>query len=359
MTDFAGFEMPIWYRGIVPETLAVRNKVGIFDVSHMGRAMAQGPNAEPFLNYVTTNDVSALRPGQAHYSLMCNQNGGIKDDMVVLRPEPTRFVIVFNAGNRKKDLEWLTTHAQRSNADFRDISDESALISLQGPKARETLQKLTAAQLPPIPRFGCAQTELAGVNCLISRTGYTGEDGYEILVWDSPLANPQRAENVWNSLLASGKEFGIEPCGLGSRDVLRLEAGMCLYGNDIDETVSPYEARLGFTVKLTKPDFIGKKTLEKQKAEGTTRLRVGLKATTHGIPRPGCEIVKDRDTIGKLTSGTLSPTLNGGIGMGYLPREYATEGQPLGIIVRGKRLDSVVTKFPFYDTDKYGWQRRA
>jgi len=359
LIDFAGFDMPIWYKGIVPETLAVRNQVGIFDVSHMGRAVAQGSKSETFLNFVTTNDVASLKPGQAHYSLLCNQNGGIKDDVVLLRLEQTRFVIVFNAGNRKKDADWLTTQALRSGADFRDISDETALISLQGPKARPTLQKLSKTDLSTLQRFGSTQTELDGIKCVVSRTGYTGEDGYEILVWDSPIAKPERAENVWNSLLASGKDFGIEPCGLGSRDVLRLEAGMCLYGNDIDENISPYEARLGFTVKLTKPDFIGKKVLETQKAQGTKLLRIGLKATAQGIPRPGCEIVKDTRTIGKLTSGTLSPTLKCGIGMGYVPREYANDGEKLGIMVREKRLDSVVVKFPFYETDKYGWQRKA
>jgi len=358
MVDFAGFEMPMWYKGIVPEVLAVRNQVGIFDVSHMGRAIAQGSKAEEFLNFVTTNDVSSLKPGQAHYSLMCNENGGIKDDIVILRTDATRFIVVFNASNRKKDIDWLMTHAIRLGADFRDISDETALISLQGPKARAILQKLLKDNLSRLSRFGCTQTDLDGVSCVVSGTGYTGEDGCEILVWNSPAANPERAEKVWNLLLASGTEFGIEPCGLGSRDVLRLEAGMCLYGNDIDETINPYEARLGFTVKLTKADFIGKKSLETQKAEGTKRVRIGLKATTQGIPRPNCEIVKDAEIIGKLTSGTLSPTLNCGVGMGYVPREHATEGQILAIMVRGKRLESVVTKFPFYNTDKYGWQRK-
>jgi aminomethyltransferase len=359
IVDFAGFEMPIWYRGTVAETLAVRNKVGIFDVSHMGRALVQGPNAEKFLNFVTTNDVSSLQPGQGHYSLICNENGGIKDDIIVLRPEPVPFIVVFNAGNRKKDVDWFTTQASRVGADFRDISDETALISLQGPKARATLQKLSKTDFSPVPRFGCVQTELDGTNCLVSRTGYTGEDGYEILVWDSPVTKPERAEKVWNGLLTSGKGFGIEPCGLGSRDALRLEAGMCLYGNDIDETISPYEARLGFTVKLAKPNFIGKTPLETQKTAGAKLLRVGLRVTTQGIPRAGCEILKDTQTIGKLTSGTLSPTLNCGIGMGYVPHEYANEGQTLRIMVRGKRLDSVVSKFPFYDTDKYGWQRKS
>ena len=358
MIDFAGFEMPIWYKGIVPETLAVRNQVGIFDVSHMGRAIAQGPNAEAFLNSVTTNDVSTLKPGQGHYSLLCNENGGIKDDIVVLRLEPGRFVVVFNAGNRRTDIDWLKAQAGRSHADLTDASDETALISIQGPKAQATLQKVSKADLSTVARFGCARTEIGGINCLVSRTGYTGEDGFEILVWDCPPSTPALAENVWNSMLASGKEFGIEPCGLGSRDALRLEAGMCLYGNDIHENISPYEARLGFTVKLTKADFIGKKALERQKAEGTKLLRIGLRAAGQGIPRPGHEILKDATAIGKLTSGTFSPTLDCGIGMGYVPREYTTEDQTLGIMVRGRRLDSVITKFPFYPTDKYGWQRK-
>ena len=359
IVDFAGFEMPIWYKGIVPETYAVRNRVGVFDVSHMGRAVVQGANAETFLNFVTTNDVSALKPGQAHYTLLCNENGCINDDIFVLRVEPERFVVIFNAGNRKKDMEWLKAQAARSNADLTDRSDETALVSLQGPKAQVTLQELAKADLSTIPRFGCVQTEVNGVSCMVSRTGYTGEDGFEILVWGCPLSDPARAESVWNSILTSGKEFGIEPCGLGSRDTLRLEAGMCLYGNDIDENINPYEARLGFTVKLSKNDFIGKNALEKQKAEGTRLLRVGLKATGQGIPRPGCDIVTDTKTVGRLTSGTFSPTLNCGIGMGYTPREYATEGQTLGIMIRGRRLDSVITKLPFYPTDKYGWQRKT
>lgn len=359
MVDFTGFEMPIWYKGIVPETLAVRNQVGVFDVSHMGRAIVQGANSEAFLNFVTTNDISALKPGQAHYSLLCNENGGIKDDIVVLRLEPERFVVVFNAGNRMKDIDWLKAQAVRSHADLTDASDETALISLQGPKAQATLQRLSKTDLSTVPRFGCVQTEVDGINCLVSRTGYTGEDGFEILVWECPLSNPALAEDVWNSILAGGKEFGIEPCGLGSRDALRLEAGMCLYGNDIDENISPYEARLGFTVKLTKPDFIGKEALEKRKAEGTKLLRIGLKATGQGIPRPEYEILKDAAIIGKLTSGTFSPTLNCGIGMGYVPREHSTEGQTVGIMIRGRRLDSVITKFPFYPTDKYGWQRKT
>ena len=359
IVEFAGFEMPLWYRGIVPETLAVRNQVGIFDVSHMGRAIARGANAESFLNFVTTNDVSSLKPGQAHYSLLCNENGGIKDDIIVLRVEPERFVIVFNAGNRKKDLDWLNAQGSRRSADFTNVSDETALISVQGPKARATLQRLSKTDLSGVPRFGCVQTKLDGVECLISGTGYTGEDGFEILVWNCPVTDPEKGETVWNSLLASGEEFGIEPVGLGARDVLRLEAGMCLYGNDIEENISPYEARLGFTVKLTKPEFIGKEALAKQKTEGTKLLRIGLRAAAQGIPRPSYEIVKDATSIGRLTSGTFSPTLECGIGMGYVPREYTTEGQALGITIRGRRLDSVVTKLPFYDTSKYGWQRKT
>ena len=359
VVDFAGFEMPMWYKGIVPETLAVRNHVGIFDVSHMGRAIAQGANAETFLNFVTTNDVSVLKPGQAHYTLLCNERGGIKDDIIVLRVEPERFVVIFNAGNRKKDIDWLKTQAARNHTDLMDVSDETALVSLQGPEAQATLGKLSKIEPSKVPRFGCVETEVNRISCLVSRTGYTGEDGFEILVWECPIFNPEKADHVWNSLIAGGKEFGMEPCGLGSRDALRLEAGMCLYGNDIDENISPYEARLGFTVKLAKSGFIGKQALEKQKAEGTKLLRIGLKATTQGIPRPGYEILKNAGPIGKLTSGTFSPTLNLGIAMGYVPREHTTEGQTLGIMIRGRRLDAVVTKFPFYSTDKYGWQRKT
>jgi aminomethyltransferase len=359
VVQFAGFEMPIWYKGIVPETLAVRNKVGLFDVSHMGRAIAQGANAEAFLNFVTTNDVSALKPRQAHYTLLCNEKGGIKDDIIVLRLEREEFAVVFNASNRKKDVDWLKAQAMRMNTDLTDVSDETALVSLQGPRAQATLEKLSKTDLSKVPRFGCEETEIKGVNCLVSRTGYTGEDGFEILVWECPLSSPGKAEDVWNSILASGKGFGIEPCGLGSRDALRLEAGMCLYGNDIDENTSPYQARLGFTVKLTKSDFIGKSALEKEKAEGTKLLRIGLRATAQGVPRAEYLIQKDGNTIGKLTSGTFSPTLSCGIGMGYVLREYATEGQPLGIMIRGRRLDAIVTKFPFYPTDTYGWQRKT
>jgi len=358
MFSFAGFEMPLWYKGTVAETLAVRNSVGIFDISHMGRAVVEGENAESLLNFVTTNDVTSLKPGQAHYTLLCNEKGGIEDDVVLFRLERTRFIIVFNAVNRKKDFDWLSRHTQQRGADLRDISDEVTMISVQGPKARATIQALSKTDLSSLPRFGCIATQLDGIDCVVSRTGYTGEDGFETLVWDSRIGSPERAENVWNSLLAIGKEHRVEPCGLGARDVLRLEAGMCLYGNDIDETISPYEARLGFTVKLTKPDFIGKKALEAQKIEGAKRLRIGLKVRPQGIPRSGCEIVKDSENIGKITSGTLSPTLNCGIGMGYVPREYATEGETLRIRVRGKQLDSVVARFPFYQTDRYGWQRK-
>ena len=359
VVEFAGFEMPMWYKGIVPETLAVRERVGVFDVSHMGRAVVQGPNAEAFLNYVTTNDVSSLKPSQAHYSLLCNENGGIRDDIIVLRLETERFVVVFNAGNREKDIGWLSTHAKGSKTEFINVSDQTALISLQGPKAKATLRKLSSVDPSSIPRFGCAQTQIDGMDCLVSGTGYTGEEGFEILVWDSPVTSPAKAEKAWDSVLESGREFNIEPCGLGSRDVLRLEAGMCLYGNDMNEDTSPFEARLGFTVKLAKADFIGRNALARQKAEGTKRLRIGLTATGQGIPRAGCEILKDRENVGRLTSGTFSPTLNRGIGMGYVPPEYATEGQTLEIMIRGKRLNSVIVRLPFYQTDKYGWQRKT
>ena len=234
MTLFAGFEMPLWYEGIIPEHLTVRNSVGIFDITHMGRTIIRGPEAEKFLNYISTNDISKLEPLSAQYSTLCNEKGGIKDDFVISRLEKDDFLMVYNACNRAKDYEWLTMHARKFDVKVEDVSDNIAMFAVQGPKAQETLQKISTIDLSQIGRFECGWTELAGVEVFLSRTGYTGEDGFEIFVWDSPISNPEKAVKVWNSILEAGKEFNIEPCGLGARDTLRLEAGMCLYGNDID-----------------------------------------------------------------------------------------------------------------------------
>lgn len=358
MGEFAEFEMPIWFKGIIPEHLAVRNSVGIFDITHMGRALLTHPKSETFLNYLTTNDVSALFPLSAHYSNMCNDQGGIKDDFVLSRLEEEKFLIVYNAANRTKDYEWLVQNSKPYDAKVEDVSDNIAMFAVQGPNAQRTLQKIADFDLSKIERFKCGWTKLASVESFVSRTGYTGEDGFEVFVWNTPLANPANAMKVWNAILEAGKEFEIEPCGLGSRDTLRLEAGLCLYGHDIDETTTPLEAGLGFVVKLKKEVFIGKDALAKQKAEGVKRKRVGLAMLEKGIPRAHYEVWKDGERIGNVTSGTFSPVLERGIAMAYVSVEQAIENNEVAVKIRDKLVKAQIVKFPFYDPTKYGYTRQ-
>jgi len=359
ITSFAGFEMPLWYEGIIPEHLAVRKSVGIFDITHMGRVVITGSDAETFLNYTTTNDVSALEPQSAHYSVMCNEEGGIKDDFVLSRRDACEFLMVYNASNRIKNYKWLTTQAARFNVRIEDVSDHVAMFAVQGPKAEETLQKVAGSDLGEIGRFKCGVTELAGLDAFISRTGYTGEDGFEVFIWNTPTSSPEKAVEAWNAILEAGKEFDIKPCGLGARDTLRLEAGMCLYGNDIDETITPLEARIGFAVKLHKEDFIGKSALLKQKGEGLKRKRVGLKMVEAGIPRPKNEVFKDQERIGHVTSGTFSPLLEHGIAMAYLKSEHTSRGEVVEVKIRNKPTKAQMVGFPFYNQDLYGYQRKG
>jgi len=358
VTEFAGFEMPVWFKGIIPEHLAVRNSVGVFDITHMGRALITGPTSEAFLNYVTTNDVATLGPLSAHYSNMCNDQGGIKDDLILSRLEEERFLMVYNAANRTKDFEWLVKNSKPFDAKVEDVSDNIAMFAVQGPNAQRALQEIADLELNKIERFKCGWTKLEGIEGFVSRTGYTGEDGFEVFVWNAPLTHPANAVKVWNAILEAGKEFGIEPCGLGARDTLRLEAGMCLYGNDIDETTTPLEAGLGFVVKLKKDAFIGKDALTKQKAEGIKRKRVGLTMLEKGIPRPRYEVWKGYEKIGYVTSGTFSPILERGIAMAYVSVEQATEGNEVAVKIRDRLARAQVVKFPFYDPTKYGFMRQ-
>jgi aminomethyltransferase len=360
LTEFAGFEMPLWYKGIIPEHLAVRNNVGIFDISHMGRVIVTGVDAERFLDYAITNDVSKLSPNAAQYSVMCNENGGIIDDFVLYRLETEKFLTVFNASNREKDYNWITTHAKGFKVKIEQVSDNVGMLAVQGPNAEKNLQKISSEDLSKIERFKCSPARLANIDVFLARTGYTGEDGFEVFIWDAPLTNPENALNLWNSILAAGKPFNIEPCGLGARDTLRLEAGLCLYGNDIDENTTPLEAGLSFVVKLQKEKFVGKETLLKQKAEGIKRRRVGIQLLDQGIPRPGFEIRSvSGEKIGQLTSGTFSPLLRYGIGMGYVPVVQAQEGSALNVKIRDKLVKAKIVPFPFYDTEKYGSKRKT
>jgi len=357
MVVFAGFDMPMWYKGIILEHMAVRNSVGIFDVTHMGRLLISGPEAEPLLNYVTTNDVSALVPLSAQYSTMCNEQGGIKDDFILCRLERELFLVVPNAINRTKDYDWLISQYRVFDVKVEDVSDNIAMFAVQGPKAEQTLQKMSDEDLSKIERFKCCWTKFAEVDVLLSRTGYTGEDGFELFVWDTPLSNPGNAIKVWNAVIEAGQDVGIQPCGLGARDTLRLEAGMCLYGNDIDEKTTPLEAGLSFVVKFKKENFIGKDVLLKHKSEGLKRRRVGVRMLKRGVPRPYYEVWKDEEKVGYLTSGTFSPLLKCGIAMAYVLTEHAIEGEVVSVKIRDKFIDGEIVKFPFYDATQYGFRR--
>jgi aminomethyltransferase len=358
LTEFAGFTMPLYFKGIIPEHLAVRNSVGVFDISHMGRVTIAGADSERFLNRVITNDVSRLASNSALYSVMCIENGGIIDDFVVYRLETERFLVVFNAGNREKDYDWLLRNAKGFRVNIEDVSDNVAMLAVQGPHAAETLRKVSEEDLVKIERFKCAKARLAGVETFLARTGYTGEDGFEVFILEASAAKPDHAMKLWSSILEAGRANGIEPCGLGARDTLRLEAGLCLYGNDIDESTTPLEAGLSFVVKMQKDDFIGKRALQKQKDEGTKRKRVGIIMMEQGIPRPSFPILDDKnEQIGHLTSGTFSPLLKCGIGMGYVGTLQAREGNAVKVKIRERPTKARIAPFPLYDPEKYGYKR--
>lgn len=351
--------MPLWYEGVGPECLAVRNSVGIFDISHMGRTFVSGPDAEAFLNYVTTNNVATLRSNHAQYTLLCNSEGGIKDDLVIFKLGDNQYLVVFNAGNREKDFTWIQKNSKDYKVELKEASNETAMISIQGPKALATVQKLTTTNLSETIRFDCMFTKISGKECILSRTGYTGEDGVEISVMNASVNDPSKALELWEDILKAGKDYEIKPCGLGARDVLRLEAGMCLYGNDITESTNPLEARLDFVVKVDKGDFIGKEAIIRKKEDGIKIKRVGLRVIGKGIPRAKCKIIKNSENIGTVTSGTYSPLLNLGIAMGYVPTEYSNEGNKVSIEVHGKLIDTEIVRVPFYDPKIYGVKRSS
>lgn len=358
IVEFAGFEMPVWFEGIIPEHNAVRNSVGIFDVSHMGRTIAEGKDVEKYVNYVITNDVSVLEPMSGLYTVMCNQKGGIVDDLTLYKLDNEKFLIVYNASNREKDFNWLKNHLEGFDVSIRDVCDEIAMIAIQGPKAEKTLQKIVTINLKELPRFKITKSRILDYDSMIARTGYTGEDGFEIFILDTPLKNPAKALDVWNTLLDVGAEYGIRPCGLGARDSLRLEAGLSLYGNDIDDETNPFEAKLKWVVKLKKnSNFIGKDALAKISVEGVKKTRVGIILEERGVPRHGYEIW-DQEKIGVITSGGYSPTLDRGIALGYVPTEYDKIGTPVKIKIRDKFAKGKICKsHPFYDETRYGWKR--
>jgi aminomethyltransferase len=339
IVPFAGYEMPVQYpTGITAEHKAVREGCGIFDVSHMGEFWITGARAVDFVNHVTTNDVAALAVGQVHYSTILNERGTIEDDCLVFR-FADRIMMVVNASNAEKDFAHIARHAEAFGVELRDASDEMALLAVQGPKTAAILQRLTRTDLSTIKYYHFAEGEVAGHAAIISRTGYTGEDGFELYV-DNDVAVP-----IWNALIATGQ---VTPAGLGARDTLRLEMGMALYGNDIDDTVTPLEANLAWLVKLAKGEFVGRGALAEQKARGVAKKLVGFTMSDRNFPRHGYPVFHDGRQSGVVCSGTMSPSLGIPIGTCYLPVAAAKEGTTFEIEIRGKRVPATVVKPPFY-----------
>ena len=343
IVEFAGYLMPIQYTSIRAEHMRVRTTVGVFDVSHMGEFFVTGPDREAFVDYVTVNDVKSLNHGQVHYSCMCKPDAGIVDDLLVHR-FPDQIMLVVNASNAEKDWNWLVQN-KRGNVQLTNKSEDYTLLAIQGRYAAAIVQKLTNTDLSQIKYYWFAEGQVAGAKAIISRTGYTGEDGFELYVSNAD------ARKLWDALFETGKQYDIEPIGLGARDSLRLEMKMCLYGNDIDETTNPLEAGLGWITKLDKGDFIGRQKLLDVKAQGVTRKLVGLEVEGEGFPRHGYPILSPNgtsDVIGTVTSGTVSPVLNKGIAMGYVPVDLSRIGSDVRMDLRGRVMPARVVKTPFY-----------
>lgn len=347
MTAFAGWEMPVQFSGIKQEHQAVRERAGLFDISHMGKFVLRGPGGITALQKLVPSNLSRLSPGQAQYTVLLNPQGGIIDDLIVYlqsdQPGQQSVVAIVNAATTEKDRSWIEDHLSPRDCDLEDISRDRTLISIQGPTAVATLQTLTAADLSQVGRFGHLDTTVLGQPAFMARTGYTGEDGFEI------MTEPATGRQLWQTLI----DQGVAPCGLGARDTLRLEAAMALYGQDIDDTTTPLEAGLGWLVHLDeKANFVGRAVLADQKQNGPPRKLVGLTLTDRHIARHGYTIVQGNEPVGTITSGTLSPTLNIPIALGYVPHHLGKLGQTLAVDVRGKHREAVVVKRPFYRRPK-------
>lgn len=342
VVPFAGYEMPVQYSaGITAEHRAVRETAGLFDVSHMGEFIVRGPQALDLVQRVTVNDASSVEVGQAQYSAMCLETGGIVDDLLVYR-YADRYMLVVNASNLEKDWAWVTSHSRDLDVEIENVSDETSLLALQGPAAREILRPLVDIDLDAVTYYRFATGKVDGVPATIAGTGYTGEDGFEL------YAPADQAVKLWRALLQAGKGAGLAPAGLGARDSLRLEMGYALYGNELDADHTPLEAGLAWITKLDKGDFIGRGALAAQKKEGMRRRLVGLTLGERAFPRHGYPIVSGGEPVGVVTSGTVSPSLGIGIAMGYVPAKLGAPGASLQVDARGRALDAVVTRPPFY-----------
>jgi aminomethyltransferase len=350
MVEFGGWDMPVQYpAGTMTEHLRTRTHAGLFDVSHMGEIDVRGADAIPFVNRVASNDASKLIDGQAHYSALTSPAGTVIDDLLVYRFAEDHLLLVVNAGTTDKDWDWIKSHHQGENIDLQNVSSEYCQIALQGPGAISILQNLTDVPLAEIKYYHFRHGEVDGVKSIVSRTGYTGEDGFEV------YAAPDKAEQLWNKMLDAGNygaDEGVLPCGLAARNTLRLEAGMCLYGHEINEDTTLLEANLGWITKLNKGEFIGREALARQKEAGLTRKLIGFEMTDRGIARDDQDLFINGERAGKVTSGSPAPFLKKNIGMGYVPTEFANSGQAIEIDVRGKMVGAQIVPLPFYKRAK-------
>jgi len=342
MTEFAGWEMPVQFSGLKPEHAAVRKAVGMFDISHMGRFLLSGENLREQLQFLVPSDLSRLRAGESQYTVLLNPQGGIIDDFIFYDQGSNRALAIVNAATKEKDKTWLLEQLKDTSVQLNDISQEQILLAVQGPKALATLDPLVKGEITSLKAFGHTEVSIFGETAFVSRTGYTGEDGVEMML---PVAAGRK---LWQTLV----EKGVTPCGLGARDTLRLEAALSLYSQDIDDTTTPLEAGLGWLVHLgSKGEFMGREVLAKQKAEGVNRRLVGLEMQGRGIARHDYPILCEGKEVGIVTSGTLSPTLGKAIALGYVPKSLAKVGQPLEVAIRGKKYPAQVVKKPFYRTN--------
>ena len=342
LVDFAGWEMPIQYSGVVDEYHAVRTSAGLFDVSHMGRLSVEGSDAVAFLQLVTTTNPAPLAVGAAQYSMVCNPTGGIKDDIFIYRLAPTRFLVCVNASNREKILSWFCAKAPQGDIRLEDESGYLAQIALQGPQSPHILRALCPDAADRLKPRQCLETSILGAHGVVSRTGYTGEVGYELYL---PSTS---AVAAWEALMRAGEKSGIKPCGLGARDLLRLEVGYLLYGNDMDEQITPLEASAAFAVDFTKGDFVGRPALLEQKEKGPSRRLVGFELIEKGVPRHGMTVLADGKDIGVVTSGNLSPRLQKGIGLASVQSSFSEPGSRFQVDIRGRLQEAAVVKLPFY-----------
>ena len=343
MVPFAGYNMPVQYEGVTAEHITVRDAVGVFDVSHMGEFLVEGENALALIQKITSNDVSKLEIGDAQYSCFPNEDNGIVDDLICYRIKENTYLLVVNASNIEKDWNWVSKYNEGFNANLKDVSEEYSLLAIQGPKAVEAMQSLSSLNLAEIPFYKFKIGDFAGIeNVIISATGYTGSGGFEI------YCKNEEAIQIWNKVFEAGADYGIKPIGLAARDTLRLEMGYCLYGNDIDETTSPIEAGLSWITKFTK-EFVNAETLAKEKELKPKRRLIAFEFNERGVPRQGYDIVDESGkVIGNVTSGTMSPCLQKGIGMGYVPQVFSKSGSKIYIQVRKKAIPATIVKLPFY-----------